>query len=61
VNVCERRTPVEKTHIKLNIYPGIICILLMTMSAIQNITAKRLDGSEQSLEKFVEERNRGLI
>ena len=33
----------------------------MTMSAIQNITAKRLDGSEESLEKFVEERNRGLI
>jgi hypothetical protein len=33
----------------------------MTMSAIQNITAKSLDGSEQSLEKVVEERNRGLI
>ena len=33
----------------------------MTMSTIQNITAKRLEGGEQSLEKVVEERNRGLI
>lgn len=61
MNICERRTSVEKTHIKQNIYPGIICIPLMTMSTIQNITAKRLEGVGQSLEKAVEERNRGLI
>jgi len=51
VNICGRSTPVEKTHITQNIYAGITCILLMTMSAIQNITVKRLDGSEQSLRK----------
>jgi len=52
VNVCERRTPVEKTHIEQNIYPGITCILVGTMSTIQNITAKRLEGGEQSLENL---------
>jgi hypothetical protein len=51
VNICGRSIPVEKTHITQNIYPGIICILLKMMSAIQNITVKRLDGSEHSLRK----------
>ena len=51
MNVCERRPPVEKTHIKQNIYLGITCILLMTTSTIQNINAKTLESGEQSLEK----------